>query len=232
MSPRPPAFLGVVFDLDGTIIDSVEDVTQALNHVLAGRGRPALPAAAVRGLIGQGARVLIERALAATGAPAAAAELDALVERFVAFYREHPADHTTVYPGAIEVLDRLSGAGIGLGICTNKPLATTEPVLELLGLAPLFRHVACGDRVPFRKPDGRHVLHLLDRMGVARGRAAMVGDSENDAGAAHDAGVPFVAVSWGYRQVAVEELKADVVIDRFEDLPRALADLSRARLPA
>jgi phosphoglycolate phosphatase len=214
----------IVFDLDGTLIDSAPDVRAALNRLLAEEDRRQLSLMEVQELVGEGARPLIERAWAATGAPADFHCVSALIERYLAFYRAHPADHTVVYAGVRDELARLSAAGHKLGICTNKPHAMSLMVLEALDLTRWFDAVLGGD-FPRRKPDGEHIRETLRRMGADGGSALYVGDSRTDVLAARDAGLPMVAVTWGYARMPVAELGADRLIDRFSELAAALREL-------
>ncbi|OAN49222.1 hypothetical protein A6A04_03665 [Paramagnetospirillum marisnigri] len=214
--------LAVVFDLDGTLIDSAPDVRAALNRLLAEEGRRQLSLPEVQELVGEGASALIERAWAVTGDAAAETGVKPLVERYLAHYRAHPADHTHVYDGVVAELERLRAAGIPLGICTNKPHRMTEIVLDALGLAKHFAAVLGGD-FPRRKPDGEHIRETLRRMGAEGRTAVYVGDSITDVRAARDAGLPVVAVSYGYARMPPEDLGADILIDRFADLGPAIA---------
>lgn len=221
-------FEALVFDLDGTLIDSAPDVCASVNRVLTANGRRALTLDEAKDMVGWGGRVLVEKAFALTGAPGTAEEIDATLHGFLATYAAHPVEHTTVFPGAREALDRCQAAGIAMGLCTNKPEVTTGPVLEVLGLEKYFAAVACGDAVPHKKPDGRHVLYLIDDLGARVETTAMIGDSENDITAAIDAGVRSVAVSFGYAHAPVEELGADALIDHFDELPQALRRIAAA----
>ncbi|HSV29895.1 MAG TPA: phosphoglycolate phosphatase [Candidatus Omnitrophota bacterium] len=212
----------VVFDLDGTLIDSAPDVAHALNRLLAEEGRRQLALPEVQELVGEGAGALIERAFAATGAPAA--EVPPLVARYLAFYRQAPADHTVVYDGVRDELARLRAAGVKVGICTNKPHAMTLVVLDALGLAPMFDAVLGGD-FPRRKPDGEHIRETLRLMAAEGASAVYVGDSITDVRAARDAGLPVVAVDWGYARMPVERLGADRLISHYRELPAMLEEL-------
>lgn len=229
-SRSPAALKAIVFDLDGTLIDSAPDVAANVNRVLAEEKRPPLTLQAVKGLVGQGARVLLERAFMQTGGALPPERHEACVRRFLGYYSAAPIVHTTLYPGVIEVLEHFQRERIPMAICTNKPEVTTMPVLGPLGLDRFFRTISCGDKVPFRKPDGRHVLHILEGLGVDANSAVMVGDSENDAGAAHAAGTPFIAVSYGYSHVPLAALRAAAVIDDFHQLPDAITAVVEANV--
>jgi phosphoglycolate phosphatase len=218
-------YQALIFDLDGTLIDSAPDVCASVNRVLEADGRRPLTLAEITDMIGWGGRVLMEKALAATGDAGTPQDIDRALDSFLATYADHPADHTTVFPGVIAALERFKAAGIKMAICTNKPTATTPPVLSAMSLNGFFDVISCGDAVPHKKPDGRHVLFCAERLGVAPDAAIMVGDSENDINAAIDAGVRSVCVTFGYAHVPLEEIGADVLIDHFDDLAPALENI-------
>jgi phosphoglycolate phosphatase len=176
-------------------------------------------------MIGNGVAMLVERGFRATGG--LPDDFEAAVKRFVALYNAAPIEDTPVYDGVPETLARLHAAGHVMAVCTNKLYEPTVKILEGLGLARYFRVVAGGDTFPVRKPDPGHLLGVLERLGVARERAIMIGDSPNDIGCAIDAGVRSIAVSYGYTPVPPSELGADALIDRFADLPEAIAGLGR-----
>jgi len=217
-------FPALVFDFDGTLIDSAPDITQALNETLAAYGRPALTVAQVRTMVGDGAASLLRYAFEATGEPLEPAAVPAAVKRYADIYFEHSADASCLYPGVAETLEALASAGVKLGLCTNKPERISRKILGLVGLEPLFDAVAGGDTLPVRKPDGRPVSFVMESLGAPR--AAMVGDGINDVLSARAAGIPVVLVSYGYPRGDVHALGADVVIDRFADLPAALERLA------
>ena len=223
------SFDAIVFDLDGTLIDSVPDVRAAVNRLLASEGRRPISMEEAHAFVGNGARVLVDKALAATGARPD--DIDPLIERYIDFYRQYPADESIVYPGVAATLDALAASGVRMGICTNKPYALTGPVLEALGLGGYFSAFTGGDTVPHRKPDGRHVTLTLELMKADGGHAAMVGDSETDIAAAKDAGLPVIAVTYGYCHEPIGALGADAVIDSFAELPQALTAVYAQRHP-
>jgi phosphoglycolate phosphatase len=221
-------FTALVFDLDGTLIDSAPDVCASMNRVLTARGRRQLSVAEAKDMVGWGGRVLVEKALAATGEAGSEDEIGEYLEGFLATYADHPADHSTVFPGVIQALETFRDAGLKMGICTNKPTATTPPVMTAMGLDGFFDVISCGDAVPHKKPDGRHVLGVIDELGATVETAALIGDSENDIAAAINAGVKSVAVTFGYAHAPVEELGADALIDHFDKLPDALLKIAGA----
>jgi len=220
---RPPRGY-LCLDLDGTLIDSVPDLADALNRLFAPDGLPPLAEPAVARMVGDGAAMLLRRALAAHGRAAEAGPaFDALLARFVADYTSHSAERTRPFPGVPETLAALRQAGWVLGVVTNKPERATRAVLAALGLAPLFVAVGGGDSYPARKPDPRHLLAVLEAMGGEPAHAAMVGDHHNDIVAARGAGVRVaVAVAYGYAAEPAEALGADAVLARFADLPALL----------
>jgi phosphoglycolate phosphatase len=220
---------GVVFDLDGTLIETAPDLAAALNHTLAAGGWPAMPPEAVRPMIGDGARMLLKRGLAADGVDLDDAALQPWLDRFIAYYTEHLADASRPYPGLVEQLAGLRAAGFRLGVCTNKAIGFTSKLLAALDLDRWFDAVIGGDSLPTRKPDAGHLLGTLQRMGCVPDRAVMIGDSNNDVQAARKAGVPIVLVSFGYTAIPVAELDRDALIDSFDELPAALAALAARR---
>ena len=226
-----PSFATVVFDLDGTLADTMPDILSALNRVMAEEGLREISYAEGRTLVGGGARALMEMALAAA-APGKLPEpaIDACYARFLDYYRAEPAVRSRPYPGVIEALSSLRAAGCGLGVCTNKPHDLTLDVLAGLGLAPFFGDaVLGGDALDVRKPDARHLHAVIARAGIAAGASAMVGDSETDVATARAANVPVVAVSFGYTALAPADLGADALIDHFGELGDTLDRLAGKR---
>lgn len=226
MPLSPYARDAVVFDLDGTLIHSVPDLTACFNLLLAEEGGRPLDDGEVRLMVGDGVETLIQRGFAtAAPRPARAAEVDSLVARFMAFYEASPARYTRCYPGAMDMLTGLRAKGCRLGICTNKPHRATVEVLELLGLSGFFSGVVGAERTSPIKPDPRPLLATLDAMGAEKARAVMVGDSPVDIALARNAGIPVIAVNYGYTRVPPTELGADILIDHLNELPAALARL-------
>jgi phosphoglycolate phosphatase len=213
----------LVFDLDGTLVDSAPDLRAALNQMLRERGHPALSLPQVKRMVGDGAAVMVARALAASGAdPAGAVRA---LPRFLEIYEANAVRLTRPYPKVPETLANLRRQGYRTAICTNKPQRATIAVVEGLGLGELFDGIAGGDRFLVKKPDPGHLLGLLGELGGQPGASALIGDSENDAAVARAAGVPLVLMRYGYARVDVESLSADALLDHFAELPEALVRL-------
>lgn len=217
----------VVFDLDGTLVDTLPDLHAAIAELLGERGLAVPPNTAVRQMIGDGAKKLVERALGWQAGPPAEAELDAAHERFLAIYNAAPCGRTQLYANAEAALDRLEAQGVALGICTNKPQRPTEVILATLGLTKRFGSIVGGDAVARRKPHPEHVRAVLDQLGAKPALAVMVGDSHNDLLAARGCGMRCILVDFGYSAAPVETLGADRVISDFAELVPALAALAK-----
>jgi phosphoglycolate phosphatase len=224
---RPPS---IIFDLDGTLVETADDIVAALNVSVAPAGIAPLPVDLVRTMIGAGARRLIERAVGHAGVAAPVAAVDAALVRFLDHYRAHIADESRPFPGIVPCLDWLKERGALLGVCTNKLEADSRDLLDRLGLGPYFGAVLGGDSLAVKKPDAGHILGVIERLGGDPAHALMVGDSETDVNGARNAGVPVVAVTWGYTAVPAAELGADALVEHPEGLIPAIARL--ACLPA
>jgi len=222
-----PRFKAIVFDLDGTLVDSVGSITAALNQLLKDEGLPAVRPDDVKDMVGDGAMKLLERGFAAAGRPVGADDLPGLFQRYVPLLTRMPPLASDLYPGVVDTLRRFEMDGVALGICTNKPYRPAVEAVRAMGLSGLFGAVVGGDSLPERKPAAAPLLAAIDRLGARPKDAVMVGDNGNDVGTARNAGIPCVVVSYGYPRMPVDRLQADIVIDRFEDLPEALE-----RLPA
>jgi phosphoglycolate phosphatase len=217
-----PEFL-LIFDLDGTLIDTVPDLSNALNEVLREHGYPPLAPRQVQAMVGDGIPALVDRGFAARGAePAVAA---AALPRFLEIYEANAANLSRPYPGVPETLAALRRRGYRTAVCTNKDQRATIAVLQALALAGLFDGIAGGDRFAVRKPDPGHLLGLIAELGGSAARAAMIGDNENDAAAAHAAAIPLVLMRYGYARVDPARLAAAALLDRFAELPQTLERL-------
>ena len=220
--PALPFFDTVLFDLDGTLVDTADDLTASLNYALQCLGREAVGNASVRAMVGHGARRLLERGLTATGAMA-----PELVEEglplFMEYYRAHIADYSRPFPGVDDALARLSASGWKIGVCTNKPEALALQLIESLNWSDRFDAVRGADSQPWRKPDPRHLTAALE--GVGGQACIFVGDSRTDADTAVAAGVPFILVSFGYSMEPLDCLPADILIDHFSELEAAIATI-------
>lgn len=208
----------VVFDLDGTLIDSRGDIVAAVNHALVGSGRRPLPAQTVVRYVGDGARALCARA---AQLPESAAEVDELVERFVSYYVEHPIEFSRWMPGAQETLEALADLGeLSLAICTNKPRATADALLGALGVRTRFRAIVAGGDTAEKKPAPGPLLRALELVDVAPSRAVMVGDGPQDVEAARRAGVRAVAVLGGFAsEDRLRAARPDLVLGGLSELP-------------
>ncbi len=223
--PSPLAGATVVFDLDGTLVDTAPDLVAVLNGLLIEEGLAPLPLATARPMIGRGARVLIERGFAADGAPLGATRAAVLFDRFIDRYRGRIAQESLPFPGAVDALADLTRAGAALAVCTNKPTDLAVALLEALDLARLFAAIVGPEGAPAAKPDPRHLLATIERAGGRPDRAVMVGDSAADAHAARAAGAPLILVSFGYNETPAAEMAPDILIDTFAELPGACARL-------
>ena len=214
-------FAIVGFDLDGTLLDTSGDLAVALNHALGTIGRAPVPEAEVRNLIGGGSALMLRRALALTGGDDGL-DFEALRQVLIAHYGDNIANHTALYPGGAEMLDALASQGTRIAVVTNKPEPLALKLFDALGLSPRFASVIGGGRYPLKPaPDALHAM-------VARaggGAAAYVGDTTFDTHAARAAGLPCVAVSFGFNDLPVHDLGADAVIDHFDALIPALSRL-------
>jgi len=216
---RQPRRNILVFDLDGTLVDSAPDIAAAVNALFAELGLPAMELALIRRMIGDGAPVLLERALLHVGATQTAAEL---MPRYSVHYSEHAVGLTKLYPNVGETLTALHAAGCRLGICTNKPIGPTRAVLAAFGLDTMIEHVIGGDSLPQRKPQPEPLWNVIRALGGTPESAVMIGDSAVDIACAEAAGVPAVIIPSGYGMVPPQ---AKYTVATFADLPRVIAEL-------
>ena len=218
-SPAPIA----VFDLDGTLAETAPDLGATLNVILGREGLPPLPPAEARTMIRHGARAMIERGLDAAGREVTPDRLDDLYRHFLAHYAEHVCVETTLFPGVVEALDALEARGFRFAVCTNKVEAHSMKLLKALGIAHRFAAICGRDTFPYVKPDPRHLTLTIKKAGGTPSAAVMIGDSRTDIVTAQSAGIPVVAVTFGYTDVPVRSLRPDAVIERFDELTEAVA---------
>jgi phosphoglycolate phosphatase len=215
----------VIFDLDGTLVDTAPDLCAALSHALGELGREAVDAEVVRHLVGHGARALLEAGLALTGG-----NDEALVEAglplFLTYYAAHIADDSRPYDCVEAAMDALAAAGTTLAVCTNKPVALANALIAALGWTERFAAVLGGDSLSVRKPNGEHVVATVVAAGHALADAVFIGDTAVDVAAAHDAGIPVIIVAFGFAPDA-RALGADAVIDAYAELLPLLHGLQR-----
>ncbi len=208
----------VIFDLDGTLIDTAPDLIDSLNHTIASADLAPVTFDDLTHLVGQGARVMIKRAFELRKVKLEEAETDALFSIFVEHYRQNMPGKSQPFPGAVECLERLAAAGMTLAICTNKSEALALPLIEALGLSNHFAAITGGDTFPVRKPDAAHIFGTIEKAKATRDHAVMVGDSINDILAAKNAGVPSIGVDFGYSDVPITSLSPSTVISHFDAL--------------
>jgi len=215
----------VIFDLDGTLVDTAPDLMRATNHVLAQIGRRPLEMGEVRAFVGHGARALLTRGLAATGGLPEAYDVEADYRRFVDYYAANIAHSSTPFPGLVALLDRLTSEGYGLGVCTNKLEGLSVLLLDALDLSKYFGSVVGPDTLGIAKPDPKPFYEAVNRLNLDSPRAIMVGDSETDILTARNAGVPVLAVPFGYTPRPVEDFGPDRMIGHFDEAYDAIQEL-------
>lgn len=213
----------LVFDLDGTLVDTAPDLIAATNHALASIGLPPVGASILRTRIGSGARSMVVEALLTSGRPANDDEVDKLLNVFLAYYSANIADTSRPYPHVVETLERLKAAGAKLAVCTNKRSPLAESLLRTLDLERFFVAVAGRNTFPVSKPHPDHLLGTIKMAGGDPRSSIMIGDSDIDVATAKAAEVPIVAVTFGYNNRPIAEYAPDQVIDGFDELEAALA---------
>jgi phosphoglycolate phosphatase len=218
----------IVYDLDGTLADTAEDLVATLNYLLGREGLAPLPLESARSLVGAGARALIQRGFSASGRALDPRALEAVFADYLEHYAAHIADRTRLYPGVDKALAAFARAGWRQAVCTNKIESLARLLIAKLGIAGRFAFVCGQDTFGVGKPDPRPLLETIAAAGGARERAIMVGDSGADIKTARAAGLPVVAVDFGYADVPVAELKPDRVISHFDQLEEACDALLRA----
>jgi phosphoglycolate phosphatase len=206
----------IIFDLDGTLVDSARDLQDAMNALLAQEGLRSVDLDEVKSMIGDGVAKLVERAMVATGGDLS--RLPILVRRFLELYGANASHHTEAYPGVRDTLEGLKGMGLSLAVVTNKPYSATIDILESLELKSFFATIVGGDTLPERKPDPAPILLAMDRLGVGPEDVLMVGDNYHDVQAARAAGIGAFAVTYGYSHKPHAELGADKLIAEMSEL--------------
>ena len=219
----------VVFDLDGTLVDSAPDLAAAINEVLQHDGLEPFGLAEVTGFVGHGVRRLVERAYAARAQPLSDADLTAKVAVFQSIYRDGIAVRTRLFDGAMAFVEALSERGIKIGLCTNKAEALTWALLDGLRIGGIFDAVVGGRSDIVAKPAADMLLETLRRLGCAPADAVMVGDSHSDVACARAAHVRVVGVTFGYTDVPMRDLRPDVMIDHFNEGLAALQSMADTR---
>lgn len=215
---------GVIFDLDGTLIDSAPDIRNAINTHLQSQNRRLLSLDEVKRAVGDGALTLVERALGLTGTKADHDTLIEHVHSFIKIYRDITPDPAQIFPGVLSTLAAFKEHAVPMGICTNKPQAATHKLLDDLRLKPFFSGIAGGDTFPVHKPDPGHLRGVIDMMNVPVAHCVMVGDSPNDLAAAHGLGIPCILADYGYGSDCAS-LPAEAIIKDMAELPAALTRL-------
>jgi phosphoglycolate phosphatase len=211
----------IVYDLDGTLADTAEDLVATLNYLLGREGLAPLEVESAGSLLGAGARALIKRGFAASGMSLDPEAIERLFGDYLEYYNAHILVRTRLYPGAYKALAAFSRAGWRQAVCTNKIERSAKLLIEELGIANRFAFVCGQDTFGVGKPDPKPLLETIAAAGGSRKRAVMVGDSETDVKTARAAGVPVIAVDFGYADTTVEELRPDRVISHFDELMAA-----------
>lgn len=215
----------IVFDLDGTLVDSVRDLVPALNHTIALEGLPPVSIAQIHPEVSKGARMMIRIAFDLHAKFLSAEKEDQLFHEFLKHYEEYLTVHTVFFDGCLAALDQLSQKGWKLAVCTNKHEMMGRKLLSQLGELDRFESVTGGDTFAFKKPDPRHITETIQLAGGTPGSAIMVGDSFNDIQAAKAANIPVIAVDFGYTDVPVDQLEPDRIISHFSEFVSAAEHL-------
>jgi phosphoglycolate phosphatase len=215
----------IVFDLDGTLVDTAPDLVATLNLILASHDVPAIAFDDARAMIGAGVKPLLQRALVSQGLHLPPAQIDLIYEEYLQLYAAHIADRSRPFPGVIGALDTLTARGCRLAVCTNKLEWLSVRLLQAIGLASRFAAICGQDTFAMRKPDPEMLRLTILRAGGDAAHAVMVGDSMTDVATARAAAVPVVAVDFGYSETPADKLGADRLISHFDALPAAVREL-------
>ena len=219
----------VVFDLDGTLVDTAPDLINALNFVLGREGLPPVPSHLARNMIGAGARRLIERGLELDGRPAGVEDIARLTGDFIDYYAAHIADTSRPFDGLENALDDLQALGYRFAVCTNKLEWLSKLLLDRLGLSSRFSAICGADTFGISKPDPAILRETVARAGGRLSSAVMVGDAGPDIGVARRAGIPVIGVEFGYTEIPIADLKPDRLINHMSELPAAVESLMLQR---
>jgi phosphoglycolate phosphatase len=215
----------IVFDLDGTLVDTAPDLVDTLNVIFTREGLPKIPYEQGRVMIGGGARAMIERGLKAESRACTPQVMDRLFTEFIDHYAAHIADRSRPFPGLQEALDHMAACGCRFAVCTNKLEGLSVRLLDALELTGRFAAICGQDTFGIQKPDPRVLRQTIERAGGRLDAAVMVGDSATDVQAARNAGIPVIAVTFGYTEMPIELTCPDRLIDSFDQLPNAALSL-------
>lgn len=212
----------ILFDLDGTLVDTAADLAAALNAAIGPLGRRVMSPVDAKAMIGGGLPQLVRLGLESSGGMPELDVFDAAVKRAFDRYDAHYADESRPFPGVIDTLKRLKTAGVKMGVCTNKPAGFSAKILAALGLTPYLPVLVGGDSLPVKKPDPKMAFAVMERLGATAAQCVLVGDSETDVKLARNAAIPVILVRGGYTTIPVEQLGADAVVGGFAELPATL----------
>jgi phosphoglycolate phosphatase len=216
----------VVFDLDGTLVDTAPDLINALNHILVREEMPPVPLHSARTMIGAGVRRLIERGLELDGRAIEIEDVNRLTADFIDYYAAHIADASRPFEGLEGALDDLAARGYRFAVCTNKLEWLSKLLLDRLGLSARFSAICGADTFGISKPDPAILRQTVARAGGELSSTVMVGDAGPDIGVARRAGVPVIGVAFGYTEVPIADLNPDLLINHMNELPAAVASLT------
>ncbi len=217
----------IVFDLDGTLVDTAPDLLNATNHVLRRSGREQITLTQIRGIIGSGAKAMMREGFKLTGDPADEAQIESLWEPFIAHYKANITAESRLFPGCYDTLLALEDAGATLAVCTNKIKKLADQVLDELAIADIFEACFGADSVPQRKPHGDHILLTIEAAGGDTKRAIMIGDSQTDEKAAQNAGLPFIFVPFGYGPGTSDLIHAAAIVEDYSTMIAAIEQIAR-----
>lgn len=212
----------IIFDLDGTLIDTSHDLLDSLNYCLKSVDLDPVEYEQLTFLVGQGAKAMLARAFELRGQSVSDSEMNDFVRMFVGHYEKAMPGRSVAYDGLFDALSRLKSKGMRFAVCTNKLESLAKPLIEKLGMSDHFVTLTGGDSFPFRKPDGRHLIETINLADAKLDRTIMIGDSINDIAAAKNAGIPSIGVPFGFSDVPIEELEPDAIISHYDELTHQL----------